>query len=212
MKNIIIIFSILFCLTTYSQTKFFIHHEAETYVSNTKTIAILPLRVDVRLRPRQLKKYTAEQIKEINKSESLNVQSAMYSWFLTREQRGELLVGVQNPSTTNAILKKNGIDIYSTADYTAKELGELLGVETVITGSLKTSKPMSDAGAVGLFLLTGGEFATNTALLNMSFTNTSDNKVVVNYNKKIKRSIGSDTQSVINALMRKISRRMPYTK
>jgi len=212
MKKITIILTLLIATVSFSQTKLYVHDDADTYVANTKTIAILPLKVQVKLRPKQLKDFTSEQMIEMNKNESLDIQKGMYSWFLTRKKRGSLLVKVQNPSRTNALLKKKGIDIHSYDEYLPSELGEILGVETVITGSFETSKPMSNGAAIGLAVLTGGLFATTSATMNMDFMSTVDDELVVNYHKKIKGSLGSDAQDLINILMRKVSRRIPYTK
>jgi hypothetical protein len=213
MKKLLLISLAVFITTvSFSQTKLYVHPDADTYVANTKTIAILPLKVQVKLRPKQLKDFTSEQMTTMNKDEALDVQKGMYSWFLTRKKRGSLLVEIQNPARTNALLKKNGIDIYSYDEYLPSELGKILGVETVIMGSFETSKPMSNGAAIGLMVLTGGMFATSTATMNMDFMSTSDDELVVNYLKKIKGSLGTDSQDLINILMRKVSRRIPYTK
>ena len=212
MKKFLLILTITFTTLSFSQTKLYVHPDADTYVANTKTIAILPMKVQVKLRPKQLKDFTSEQIIEMGKNESLDIQKAMYTWFLTRKKRGTMLVGIQNPTRTNALLKKEGIDIHSYDEYLPSELGKILGVETVITGRYETSKPMSTGAAIGLAVLTGGMFATNSAVMNMDFTSTTDDELVVNYNKKVKGSLGSDAQDLINVLMRKVSRRIPYTK
>lgn len=196
----------------FSQTKLYVHPDADTYVENTKTVAILPLKVQVKLRPKELKDFTPEQMDQMNKDEAIDIQKGMYTWFLTRKKRGTLLVDVQNPTTTNSLLKKKGIDIHNYSEYLPEELGKILGVEAIITGNFETSKPMSNAAAIGLAVFTGGMFATSAATMNMDFTNTSDNELVVNYNKKIKGTLGTDAQDLINILMRKVSRRIPYTK
>ena len=197
---------------SFSQTKLYVHPDADDYVANTKTIAILPLRVQVKLRPKELKDFTTEQIVQMGKDEALDIQKGMHTWFLTRKKRGTLLVNVQAPARTNALLRKAGIDIHSYDEYLPSELGKILGVEAIITGSYETSKPMSNGAAIGLAVLTGGMFATNTATMNMDFTSTTDDELVVNYNKKIRGTLGSDAQDLINVLMRKVSRRIPYTK
>lgn len=212
MKKTLAILSLLLTSALYSQTKLYVHPDADTYVQNTKTIAILPMKVQVKLRPKELKDFTPEQIIEMGKNEALDIQKGMHSWFLTRKKRKTLLVKVQNPTRTNALLKKNGIDIHSYDEYLPSELGKILGVETIITGTYETSKPMSNGAALGLAVLTGGLFATNTATMNMDFIHTSDDELVVNYLKKIRGSLGSDAQDLINILMRKVSRRVPYTK
>ncbi len=212
MNKLLLIFCFLFTSLMFSQTKLYVHPDADTYVTNTKTIAILPLKVQVKLRPKELKDFTSEQIAQMNRDEAIDIQKGMYTWFLTRKKRGTMLVDVQNPTMTNTLLKKQGIDIHNYSEYLPSELGEILGVETIITGNFETSKPMSNAAAIGLAVFTGGMFATSSATMNMDFTNTSDNELVVNYNKKIKGTLGTDAQDLINILMRKVSRRIPYTE
>ena len=212
MKKSLIILSLLLTTALFSQTKLYVHDDADTYVTNTKTIAILPMKVQVKLRPKELKDFSSEQIIEMGKNEALDIQKGMYTWFLTRKKRGSLLVDVQNPTRTNALLKKNDIDIHSYDEHLPSELGKILGVETIITGTFETSKPMSNGAAIGLAVLTGGLFATSSATMNMDFMSTVDDELVVNYLKKIKGSLGSDAQDLINILMRKVSRRIPYTK
>jgi hypothetical protein len=212
MKKIIVILTLLVTTISFSQTKLYVHEDAKDYVANTKTIAILPLRVQVKLRPKELKDFTPEQIVQMGKDEAMDIQKGMHTWFLTRKKRGTLLVDVQTPARTNALLKKAGIDIHSYDEYLPSELGKILGVEAIITGSYETSKPMSNGAAIGLAVLTGGMFATNTATMNMDFMSTTDDELVVNYNKKIRGTLGSDAQDLINVLMRKVSRRIPYTK
>ena len=212
MKRLLLSLTILISAYTSAQTKLYVHPDGDNYAANTKTIALLPLKVQVKLRPKQLKDFTSEQIIQMQKDESLDIQKGMYSWFLTRKKRGELTAKIQTPARTNALLKKAVIDIHSYDEYLPSELGKILGVETIITGSFETSKPMSNAAAAGLAVLTGGMFATSTATVNMDFMSTTDDEVVVNYLKKIKGSLGSDAQDLINILMRKVSRRIPYTK
>ncbi len=212
MRTPLLILSLLFTAAIFSQTKLYVHPNAQEYVLNTNTMAILPMAVQVKLRPKQLKDFTSEQIEDMCKNEALDIQKAMYTWFLTRKKRGTMLVNVQNPARTNALLKKNGIDIHSYDEYLPSELGKILGVETIITGSFETSKPMSTGAAIGLVVITGGLFSTSSAIMNMDFMNTADDELVVNYFKKVKGSLGSDAQDLINVLMRKVSRRIPYTR
>lgn len=135
----------------------------------------------------------------------------MHSWFLTRKKRGEFSKSIQTPQRTNALLKKAGIDIHTTSDYLPSELGEILGVDCVVTGSFETSKPMSDAASIAMWALFGAFGSTSSAVCNIDFYDTRDDELVVNYLKKIKGSLGSDSQDLINILMRKVTRRIPYT-
>jgi hypothetical protein len=207
------LFFIFLLISTYSisQTKLYVHPDGDTYAKNTQSIALLPLNVQVKLRPKQLKDFTSEQIEEMEKNESLDIQKGMHTWFLTRKKRGEFSKSIQTPQRTNALLKKAGIDIHTTSDYLPSELGEILGVDCVVTGSFETSKPMSDAASIAIGALFGAFGSTSSAVCNIDFYDTRDDELVVNYLKKIKGSLGSDSQDLINILMRKVTRRIPYT-
>ena len=126
-------------------------------------------------------------------------------------KRGEFNGEIQNPTRTNALLTKEGIDIHDVAAYTPEELGKILGVDCVIMGSFETSKPMSGAAALGVALVFGFGGATQSATCNLDFYDTRDGELVVNYLKQIKGGLGSNSQDLINILMRKVTRRSPYT-
>lgn len=210
MKTKLTILSLLLTSVLFAQTKLYVHPDAANYVSNTKTLAILPLKTSVKLRPKELKNFTSEQIIEMENAEALSIQKAMYSWFLTRKKRGTLLVEVQNPTLTNALLKKAGYDVLKAHEELPKDLCGILEVETIVTGTFSTSKPMSTGAALGLALLGVGG-ATQSATANLDFMHL-DNEVVVNYHKNIKGGLGSTSDDLVNVLMRKTSRRIPYTK
>ena len=211
MKKILIIF-LLFSSYLGAQTKLYVHPDGDNYAANTKTMAILPLDTQVKLRPKQLKEFTSEQIEEMEKAEALDVQKGMHSWFLTRKKRGSLTINVQTPARTNALLKKAGVDIHNYQEYLPSELGKILGVDCIVMGTFETNKPMSAAASIALGALFGAFGATQSAICNFDFYDTRDDELVVNYLKKVKGGLGSDSQDLINVLMRKVTRRIPYTK
>ncbi len=211
MKKILIIF-LLFSSYLGAQTKLYVHPDGDNYAANTKTMAILPLDTQVKLRPKQLKEFTSEQIEEMEKAEALDVQKGMHSWFLTRKKRGSLTINVQTPARTNALLKKAGVDIHNYQEYLPSELGKILGVDCIVMGTFETNKPMSAAASIALGALFGAFGSTQSAICNFDFYDTRDDELVVNYLKKVKGGLGSDSQDLINVLMRKVTRRIPYTK
>ena len=210
-KIIFIAFLLISYSTSFSQTKLYVHPDGENYAANTKSIALLPLKVQVKLRPKQLKDFTQEQIVEMQQAEALDIQKGMHSWFLTRKKRGSLSINVQTPARTNALLKKAGVDIHSYDELLPSDLGKILGVDCVVMGTFETSKPMSAAASIALGALFGAFGSTQAAVANFDFYDTRDDELVVNYLKKIKGGLGSDSQDLINVLMRKVTRRIPYT-
>ena len=109
----------------------------------------------------------------------------------------------------NALILQNEIDNLKTV--TSEQLAQILGVDAVITGTFETDKPMSDGASIALGLLVGFWGTTNAATINMSVNNGSDGELLWNYNKRVAGSLGSNTDQLINKLMRKASRRLGYT-
>jgi len=212
MKKILLLLFLTSQFYLNAQTKLYVHPDADNYAANTKSIAMIPLDVQVKLRPKQLKDFTTEQIVEMEKAESLDIQKGMHTWFLTRKKRGSLTAKIQTPARTNALLKKAGLDIHNMSEYLPSEIGKILGVDCIVMGTFETSKPMSDAAGIAISVLLGGFAATNSAVCNLDFYDTRDDELVVNYLKKLKGGLGSDASDLINVLMRKVTRRIPYTK
>lgn len=192
-----------------AQTKLYVHPQFDELAKDHKTIAIVPFDAYVTLRPKQMKEITAEQLAEMQKGEGLAIQQSMYTWFLQRQKRGKLKLDVQDPKRTNALLLKHDIN---PALITPEELAKILEVDAVITGRFETDKPMSEGASIALGLLVGFWGQTNAATINMSVNNGLDGKLLWNYNKRVAGSLGSSTDSLINTLMRKASRRLTYTK
>lgn len=214
MKKILFILSLLTISTSaFSQTNLYVNPDFEEIAKDHKIIAIIPFKTQVKLRPKQMKNMTAESIKQLEQSEGESVQAAMYSWFLKRKKRGKLSnIEIQDSRKTNALLKKQGIDYNNVYDFTSEELAKILQVDAIIMGDFETSKPMSDGASIALGLVFGVFGNTNSATLNMSVYNGKDGTLLWNYNKNVRGNLGSNSEDLINILMRKASRRLAYTK
>lgn len=213
MKKILVTLTIvLLSCSVYSQTRLFIDPEFSKIGYKHETIAVIPFKTSISLRPKQMKELKDGELKEMEKNESSDIQHSMYSWFLKRRQQGKLWVDVQDVITTNSILEENGITYENIATKKHTEIAALLGVDAIIRGTFETNKPMSDGASLALGVLFGAFGSTNKATVNMFIHNAEDGKVLVNYNKGVVGSIGSSTDDLINTIMRKASRRIPYTK
>jgi len=213
MKKLLLLAIFIGTLTNVvSQTHLYEHPKFDSIAKNHKKIAIIPFKTKVKLRPKQMKDVTKEQLADLEKSEALGLQSGMHSWFLKRKKRGKLSIDVQEPSRTNAMLKKAEISYENIEDQLPEDLAKLLGVDAVITGTFETNKPMSEGASVALGILVGFWGSTNNAIVNMNVNNAEDGLLLWNYNKKVRGSIGSSPEDLVNILMRKASRRLSYTK
>ncbi|PIB28423.1 hypothetical protein BFP77_09615 [Maribacter sp. 4U21] len=204
---------LLFPISILAQTSLYENPDFDDIAKSHKIIAMVPFKTQVKLRPKQMKDMTDEQLDRLEKSEGESIQSAMYSWFLKRKKRGKLLnLEIQDPRTTNAILFKKDISYENILEYTPAELAKLLEVDAIISGDFETDKPMSEGASLALGLLVGFWGSTNNAVINMSVHNAADGILLWNYNKKVRGSLGSSSEDLINILMRKASRRLAYTK
>lgn len=212
-KQTLSILLLFFTYTLLAQTNLYENPDFDEIAKSHKIIAIVPFKTQVKLRPKQMKDITPEQLERLERSEGESIQSAMYSWFLKRKKRGDLQsLEIQDPRVTTSMLKKKDIDYDNIMDFTPQELANILEVDAVISGEFETNKPMSEGAGVALGLVLGVWGSTNSATMNMSVHNAADGVLLWNYNKKVSGSVGSSPEDLINILMRKASRRLAYTK
>lgn len=212
MKYFLYLTTLLIAFSANAQTNLYTDPDFETIAADHNIIAIIPFKTTVKLRPKDMKKMSGEDLNELQGNESENLQASMYSWFLKRKKRGSLSVEVQNNSKTNAILRKNQITNENLDSYTPEELAKLLEVDAVIMGTYQTNKPMSQGAAIALNLLLGAYGATNEAKINMFIYNAVDGKLLINYTKRVSGNLFSSSDDLVNVLMRKASRRIAYCK
>ena len=111
MKKLLLSFLLLiFINNVMAQTNLYENPNFDEIAKTHKIIAVVPFKTQVKLRPKQMKDMSTEQLNRIERSEGESIQSAMYSWFLKRKKRGDLpSLEVQDPRTTTAMLKKQNM-------------------------------------------------------------------------------------------------------
>ena len=212
MKKLFLIISIvLFVFIGYSQTReIYTNPDFLTIAKDHKILAILPFKASVKLRPNQMEKMGKEQYEKLQIDEGKNVQSALETYFLTKKSDEKFTVSFQDISKTNSILLKNNITTETIDKYTNEDLAKLLEVDGIISGSLSTDKPMSDGASVALGLVVGFYGATNTGKCTININDGKTGVLLWKYEKTLARSLGSDMNTIINAIMRKASKKLPY--
>jgi len=178
-----------------------------------KTLAVLPFRTTLQLRPAEVKKNGGiEGVRVLEEREGLGVQSALQSYLLKQKGDNDITVDVQDVARTNALLAKNGMTSEKTLTMTMEELAQMLGVDGVISGTFESSQPMSGGAAVAMLMVGGFSGPTNTGKLAISINDGRSGELLWKYDKSLSRGFGSDTNSIITTIMRKASRQFPYSK
>lgn len=196
------IFLLSFTLLT-SCAKIFYSEDAISLSKSHKIIAILPPTVSIAA----TKKVDGEALKEQQKTESLNFQKEIYAWMLKRKMQGKMTQEILDIETTNAKLINAG---YPSKAMTPSELCSILEVDGVIGSNFGLSKPMSDGAAIALFVLGAGGGSTNEVRVSLNINDCSGKKLIWNYDHKYSGGLGSSPSSLIDGIMRKASRKMPY--
>lgn len=212
-KTLSFLFSILVATASHGQTReIYVNDNFADLAKDHKLIAILPFKAIVKLRPKQMERMSPEQFERLQKDEGLAVQSAIHSYLLKRKEQNNLPIRFLDVMTTNALLAKGNVTQQNIDSFTPKELAEILNVDAVITGVLSTDKPMSEGASVALGLLVGFYGPTNSGKCTININDRATGELLWKYEKTLSRSLGSDTNTVINTMMRKASRQLPYIR
>lgn len=216
MKNYRILLTLaawLLCVCSYAQTReIYTNPNFNSLAQGHKVVAILPFEASIGLRPNQMKNITPEQHREMEVNQGLAVQSALQTYFLKEKGKDGFTVSFQDANKTNALLLKNDINAENIKSFTPDELAKLLEVDGIITGFFSTDKPMSDGASLALGLAVGFYGSTNSGKTSINIYDGPTGELLWKYEKTLSRSLGSDTNSIINAIMRKASRQFPYSK
>ncbi len=210
-KYLFLPFAFLIFFNSYSQTKeIYVNPNFNELTRDHKVLAILPFKTIIKLRPKEMERMTPEQFEDLEENEGLSVQSALHSYFLKRKSQHDFKVSFQDIATTNALLTKKGIINANIDHYTPQELAKMLEVDGVISGILSTNKPMSDGAAAAMGILVGVYGPTNSGKCTININDEESGELLWKYEKTLSRSLGSDTNTIINTMMRKASKKLPY--
>lgn len=205
------ILSILLPLAGFSQSKTnYQNPDFSALAKNEKTLAILPFNVTLNLRPKDKANMTPEELKQKEIQNGLAAQSAIEDYLLKKNNRKNYSVSFQDIQKTNMLLHKNGISIDSLAFMPPQKICKLLGVDGVISGSMISNKPLSTGAAVAVDVLVGFGGRTNSGKCTIAVRDGATGKLMWKYKKSLSRGLGSDVNTIIEAIMRKASRKFPY--
>ncbi|MDF7813381.1 hypothetical protein [Hymenobacter sp. YC55] len=165
----------------------------------------------MQLRPNQAKNTTPEQQREMENKSGMDFQEKIYAWLLRRSQQRGYTVQFQDVMQTNARLRESQIPVAELRSRTPQELAKILGVDAVLTTSVRTSKPMSDGAAVAVGLIAGAWGATNQANITVNIHESDAGKLLWKYDYVAAGSVFSSSETVVDALMRNASKKFPYT-
>lgn len=198
-------------LVTACGPSIYMAQDFRAYAPKHKTVAILPAAVTMQLRPNQMKNTTPAQLQDMEQKSGTDFQEKIYSWLLRRKTQRGYTVDFQDVMQTNAKLRESGIPYAELRSHSPQELAKVLGVDAVLTTSVRTTKPMSDGAAVAVGLLVGAWGATNQANITVNINEGDAGKLLWKYDYLASGSVFSSTENIVDLLMRNASKKFPYT-
>jgi TolB-like protein len=176
-----------------------------------KKVAVLPFVVTIDSK-NQSKEFTIDVARKAERDEAYMFQQQIYSQFLKQQSKGMYTVEFQDTDHSNTLLSKSGITYENLSNYTKSDIARYLGVDAVISGTIRRSKPMSSAGAIVLGLLGGFWGSTNRVDVTINLHDGSNGDLLWKYDHEASGSIGSSSEGLAKSLMKGISKDFPYKK
>jgi hypothetical protein len=183
--------------------------EFTNVTSTHKTVAILPFIVNIDSK-HQSKEFTPEIAKKSERDEAYLFQQQIFSQFLKRQSQGKYTVEFQDTDQTNTLLSQSGITYDNISSYTKSDIAHKLGVDAVISGTIRRSKPMSSGSAIALGVLFGAWGSTNRVDITINLHNGTNSDLLWKYDHQASGSIGSSPEELAKSLMNSISKKFPY--
>ncbi|MGJ7031036.1 hypothetical protein [Niabella hirudinis] len=212
MKQLLVIAAALVALFSSCGPAIYKSTDLNRTIQNHRVVAILPANVSIKLRPNEMKKTSAEQLRNMEEKTGYDVQDKMYSWFLRRSDKKNYSVTIQDAAETNVLLKKAGIDYNGLTEKQAKEIAKILGVDALIQTNIRSDKPMSDGAAIVVAVLVGAYGSTNKVETSVNIKEASNGNLLWKYDYEANGGVGSSTGKLVDNLMRNLSKKFPYAR
>ena len=178
--------------------------DAKSVANAHQTIAVLPPTVTIQPKRR----ISSAALKEQQRLESQNIQAELYSWLLKRQMQNRIFVNVQDVDVTNAKLLEAGQMDQRTMS--PPELAALLNVDAVVSSKFSLAQPISEIGAIAVAVLFERSAPTNRVGANLSIQDQQTGTLIWNFDHEVRGNLGSTPERLVNTLMRRASKTMPY--
>lgn len=210
MKKIIIFCSVLLISSLgYSQKTIYQSDSFETLSKDHKTVAIIPFEARLELKNKEL---TDEQLEKLQEKEGYEVQNALETYFLKMHQRKDYRIEFQDIQNTNALLSKANIDLMNLDIYTTQDLCKVLNVDAIISGDLTLNTLISEGVSTDFDFISFISGTSDYGRIAIKLSDGATGKLLWKYEKVITRKSGKNTYAIIEAMMRKSTRKFPYDK
>lgn len=192
-----------------------------------KTVAVVPF--DITVKGKTLDELSPQEIDDFILEESVLFQQSLYSELLRRSgnSKGDIQVTIQDVRTTNKLLTDAGVDGLNIQEHTARQLGDILGVDAIVSVKLIKEKFLNREMALAAEIL---RETIQNSTINLPTTPSQSRKLTRSskvdmysyvldvdsesalwqYNFEYDLSWDMDTDDAVELINARIARRFPY--
>lgn len=225
MRNFTIFLFVLFTLASCS-SKRYLTADYEKFSKRHNKIAVLPY--DIKMIGRKVAEMEQEDIDRLRSVESEIFQQSLYAEVLRRTGSGknDIKISVQDINKTNRLLKEAGVSILEINEYSPKQLGDILGVDAIISTRLVKEMFLSREEALLMDVATTtildkvpvkvGPYnkakVTRSSEVDVfcSIVDTQEESAIWIYNTECDLQWDTDPDDAVERINRSISRKFPY--
>ncbi|QLE02283.1 hypothetical protein HX109_12205 [Galbibacter sp. BG1] len=208
-KNIFYLVVLLINVVGFSQKTIYQSDSFEELSKDHKTVAILPFEARLELENKNL---SNEQLNKLQEKEGYEVQNALETYFLKMHKRKDYRIEFQDIQNTNALLAQENIDLMNLDIYTTQDLCKILDVDALISGDLTLNALISEGVSTDFDFMSFISGTSDYGRIAIKLSDGDTGKLLWKYEKVITRKSGKNTYDIIEAMMRKSTRKFPYDK
>lgn len=231
MKNLILLLFVLFTIASCSRNRY-LTADYDKFADRHATVAVLPY--DIQLTGRKLAEMTDGEILKKREYEGKQFQLSLYSEVLRRTGRRDkdINISVQDVNKTNRLLKDAGIVLTEISEHSPKELGQILGVDAVISTRLMKEMFLSreeavlvevatdvakdilkDKAPIGVLSYPNSKLSRSSEVdIYCTIVDTESESAIWVYSTDVDIQWNMEADEVIEQINTRISKKFPYRK
>lgn len=178
-----------------------------------REIAILPFRVSIDTK--RIKNFDPESVRQSAQAEGFEFQQQLYVRLLQKSEIEKYRVSFQDVERSNALLVQAGIPLDSLSFRTKEELAGVLGVDAILSGTIRQSQPTSQGMAMAQTLLLGFHGSTQRVDITVSIHDAATGVLLWTYDHTdsgggFTGSMANAVEAMVKSLLKKIAGNFPY--
>ena len=214
MKKVFMLISILSInLVSFAQIPSnYISPKFKELATNHQELAVLPFDFRLELASDNYELIDFEKLRKLELTESMEVQKSIHQYLLDRKAKKRFKVSFQPIKQTNQLLEANNISHENIAQYTRKQLIDILGVDGIVYGSITAAQVISESDAILYGFFSGYFPDTYSNNMTIKVADADQGEVIWDYYTTQGGGFDRTQVSLVRNMLKRAARRFPYKR